>query len=411
MSIVSNEKQTQQPSTVAQYDVVVVGAGPYGLTTAAHLRAKGLHVAVFGKTLELWRNRMPPGMFLRSHWWATSLSDPQGKYSIERFLNESSEHKACHPLPIDAFLDYSEWFQKHAVPDVDETYVTSIVRQDKRFVLTLEDGRVVRSPVVVMAIGVYYYANRPEEYSGLPTELVSHSFDHAGFDHFAGKKLAIIGGGQSAVENAALLSEAGATVELVSRSPIHWLSRDRSYERTWLDKIKAPDATIAAGWNNWFLDHLPYAFYRFPQERKDRIFRNYYNAAASDWLQPRVFGKVNVREGQKVTQMQAAGNGVEVVLSNGDVLTVDHVMLATGYLVNVNNLNMIHPSLLAQVRRDEKNSPVLNHYFESNVSGLYFTGLSTVPCFGPLYRFVGGNGMSARRITHAIVRRSARAGK
>jgi len=87
------------------------------------------------------------------------------------------------------------------------------------------------------------------------------------------------------------------------------------------------------------------------------------------------------------------------------------VMLATGYLVNVNNLNMIHPSLLAQVRRDEKNSPVLNHYFESNVSGLYFTGLSTVPCFGPLYRFVGGNGMSARRITHAIVRRSARAGK
>jgi FAD-dependent urate hydroxylase len=61
----------------ANYDVVV-GAGPYGLSTAAHLLGYGLKVSVFGTPFQLWRENMPRGMLLRSYWWATNLSD-QGK--------------------------------------------------------------------------------------------------------------------------------------------------------------------------------------------------------------------------------------------------------------------------------------------------------------------------------------------
>src|SRR5437867_8813114 len=157
---------SQQSVSVEQYDAVVVGAGPYGLSTAAHLLGRGLTVAVFGKTLELWRKHMPKGMLLRSQWWATNLSDPRKQYGLERFFKESRYEK-CYPLPMEAFIDYGLWFQERAVPNVDETYVSSVARRGDYFLLTLKDGRKVQSAAVVIAIGLYYYANRPELYTSL----------------------------------------------------------------------------------------------------------------------------------------------------------------------------------------------------------------------------------------------------
>src|SRR5262245_26965140 len=110
-----------------EYDVVVVGAGPYGLSTAAHLLGRGLRVATFGKALELWRRHMPRGMFLRSHAWTTNLSDPRGRYTFERFCRESGQ-SARYPIPKDVFVAYGLWFQQHVVPTLDETYVASIER-------------------------------------------------------------------------------------------------------------------------------------------------------------------------------------------------------------------------------------------------------------------------------------------
>jgi thioredoxin reductase len=406
MSLASDIKEMQQPVSVAQYDVVVVGAGPYGLTTAAHLRGRGLNVAVFGKVLELWRDRMPTGMFLRSHWWATNLSDPGKKYSFDRFFKQSDKYKKCYPVPIEAFVDYALWFQQHAVPDVDETYVTCVEHHDGQFLLTLEDGRKVQSPVVVMAVGLYYYANHPEEYSHMPAELVSHAYDHSDFSEFAGKQVIMVGGGQSAIEYSALLNEAGAKVHVVARRPIHWLDPDRANERSLMEQIKAPTAGIAPGWKNWILEYVPYLFYRFPQPKKDRYTRNHYNAAASDWLRDRIIGKVTLHEGQTITEMrEAAGEagGVEVTLSNGEHLRVDHVMLGTGYQVDINKLEMVHPSLRAEIRSDN-NIPILNHWFESSVPGLYFVGLTSVRAFGPLYRFVLGNKATATRVASAVSR-------
>src|SRR2546423_8160283 len=160
-------------------------------------------VSVFGKVLEVWRYCMPQNMLLRSHWWATNLSDPRQHYGLAQFAKDFKQ-STRYPLPLQTFVDYGLWFQQRAVPVVDETYVSSIEHRDSRFAITLEDGRQVESRAVVMAIGPRPYANRPAHFNGLPDGLVSHSSDHGDFSRFKGQAVIVIGGRQSAIEYAAL---------------------------------------------------------------------------------------------------------------------------------------------------------------------------------------------------------------
>jgi FAD-dependent urate hydroxylase len=384
------------------YDAVVVGAGPYGLSTAAHLLGRGLNVGVFGRPLELWRRHMPEGMLLRSHWWATTLSDPRNLCGFDRFLSETG-HRPGYPVPRDLFIEYGLWFQNRAVPGVDETYVSSIERLDHHFRLALDDGRTVYSGAVVMAIGVRSYAHRPDAFADLPPTCVSHSCDHHDFRRFSAADVLVVGGGQSAIECAALLQEAGARVQVVSRRPIAWLAPDRDGTRGRIERMVAPRATIAPGWDNWLLDHAPYSFYRLPQAIKDRRNASY-SSGAAHWLRHRVVDKVTLHEGRTVVQIEAVcGNagGLVAVLSDHARVRADHVILATGYRVDVTKLTMIHPSLLAHIGTDG-GVPILNHWFESTVPALYFVGMTALRAFGPLYRFVAGCPAAARRVAGAI---------
>ncbi|HEV8586853.1 MAG TPA: FAD-dependent oxidoreductase [Methylomirabilota bacterium] len=423
MSVVSELLRPPRPASPASYDAVVVGAGPYGLSTAAHLLDRGLRVAVFGRPLELWRRHMPRGMCLRSHWWATSLSDPARRFAFERFFAERGLDRAewtrRYPLPIETFVDYALWFQRRAVPDVDATYVVEIERDGDHFALTLADGRRVTSAAVVMAIGVAYFAHRPAAWDGLPPARVSHSIQHADFARFAGQRVIVVGGGQSAVEYAALLADAGAQAHLVSRRPIEWLGHDRTYERSLVERVLAPTAGIAPGWLNLALERLPYLFYRAPEWVKDERLRTYYTATASGWLRDRVAGRVTLHEGRQVLGVAEAGDGLDAALSDGARLRADHVVLATGFKVDVARLPMLAPGLRAVLRTragldgvtaaGSGTAPVLSPFFESSVPGLYFVGLTSMRAFGPLYRFVLGCGAAARRVTASIARAGVRA--
>jgi hypothetical protein len=212
----------------------------------------------------------------------------------------------------------------------------------------------------------------------------------------------VIGGGHSAIEFAALLHEAGAAVQVVSRRPVRWWTPDRTNERTILERIMAPTSTMAPGWQNWVLDNMPYLFYRFPQEMKDSYNSNYVSGASS-WLSDRVIGKVTVREGRTVTNVEVVDGKVDATISDGTRARVDHILLATGYKADINRLTMIHPSLRAEIRTDMA-IPILSHWFESSVPRFYFVGFTSLRAFGPLYRFVAGCGATARRVARSVAR-------
>src|ERR1700722_12985150 len=203
-------------------EVAVIGAGPYGLSVAAHLKAAGVATLVFGKPMAFWRHNMPKGMMLRSPWRATHISNPSGTLSLDAY---AAAHGIADNrlLPLQDFVAYGEWFQRHAIPDVDRRAVRSIEATADGFRLTLDDGESVSAGRIVVATGLRHQEYRPEAFREAPAALVSHSSEHTEFEKFRGKRIAVIGRGQSACESAALLAEAGAEVELISRGDIHWL--------------------------------------------------------------------------------------------------------------------------------------------------------------------------------------------
>jgi cation diffusion facilitator CzcD-associated flavoprotein CzcO len=218
----------------------------------------------------------------------------------------------------------------------------------------------------------------------------------------------VVGGGQSALESAALLHESGAKVDVISRRPIHWLTDEEVENRTLLQRIRSPKAGIAPGWFNWILENAPYAFQQLPRTTKDHLLhgRASYGPAGSGWLRSRVIGHVKLHERQTVREVKEADNGVRLILANGDVLRADALLLATGYRVNVWKLPMLHASVVSRIQTYQ-DAPVLNSRFESSVAGLYFVGISALSSFGPLYRFVVGTQAAARRVAGAVARQVA----
>ncbi|GAC1388752.1 MAG: hypothetical protein NVS4B11_11380 [Ktedonobacteraceae bacterium] len=404
---VSLDVQKPQGSTSSvQYDVVVMGAGPYGLSAAAHLQGQGLNVANFGKPIHFWRENMPEGMLLRSYWWATDLSDPEKKYSFKQYFKEKGI-EGTDPLPVEVFIDYSLWFQRNAVPNLDETYIKNIERGNNQFVVTLGDGRVVLSKAVVLAPGLHYYAYYPAEYAHMPHSLVSHSSDHHSMSEFSGKRVAVIGAGQAALETSALLYEHDTEVHILARHPVRWIQKTNSHIPEFLRKLRAPQAGMGNGWLNWLHEHFPYSFHQLPRNTRDYLLGTRHGSAGSPWLQPRIINKVMIHEGTIVTSVEEVNNCVALTLSDGTVLDVDHVILATGYKTEVKRLPMLAPSLVDTIQT-YLDAPILNRHFESSVPRLYFIGFSAARSFGFLYRFVIGNDAAAKRVALAVSKQVAR---
>ena len=141
-------------------DVAIVGAGPYGLSVAAHLRRSGLSVRQFGLPMHLWRANMPRGMFLKSQGFASNLSDPQGQLTLGAFCRATGRPYADYglPVPLDTFVAYGQWFQAAAGLDVEEVLVTGVSPAGDGYQLTLADGETLRARQVVVAVGVEHFA-------------------------------------------------------------------------------------------------------------------------------------------------------------------------------------------------------------------------------------------------------------
>ncbi len=395
----------ESAAAMSDCDIAILGAGPYGLSAAAHLRTlKGLEVRVFGEPMSFWDRNMPAGMLLRSNWTATQIADPEGSLTLEAFRVASGNRFAA-PVAIDRFVQYGMWYQRHAVPDLDRRRAVRIDRDAKGFRIALEDGAVVKSQRAIIAVGIGPFAWRPPEFRGLPCSLVSHSCEHRDLNRFAGMQVLVVGGGQSALESGALLHEAGAEVEIVARARrIHWLQGRLS--RTLHHGLGefarhlfyAPTDVGPAGISQ--LMARPDLLRRFPRSLQDRLRRRSVRAAAAGWLARRLEG-VPVRLGRSVGSAAPAGERITVKLDDGSERTVHHVLLGTGYRVDISKYEFMTPALIKSI--DHCNGyPRLAAGLETSVPGLHILGAPAAWTFGPLMQFVSGTRYASQALVRCI---------
>ena len=384
-------------------EVAVVGAGPYGLGAAAHLKAAHVDVRVFGDPMSFWREHMPRGMNIRSAWHATHLSDPNNRFTLDAY---SHQRGFARPdlLSLQDFVAYGEWFQAHAVPDVDTRRVLRVDRENGGFRLDLADGSSMKAGRVVIATGLANQEFVPPEFTGLPREFVSHSADHADLGKFRGQRVAVIGRGQSACESAAILSDEGADVELITRGEVNWLgssktasNRDTSPLWRFHDLLSAPSG-VGPFPINW-LNELPGLERHLPQPARDWLNQRSLRAGATGWLKPR-FDGVRIKAGKPIAEVRAAGGRVGIAFQD-EVCAYDHVLLATGYHIDISKLAFFAPTFLEAVSRID-GSPRLGSGFESSVPGLHFLGANAVKSYGPVMRFIAGSGFAAKELTRAV---------
>jgi thioredoxin reductase len=350
--------------------------------------------------MEFWRENMPRGMLLRSPWDAAEIADPRQELTLARYREQSGSWFES-PVPLEDYIGYGEWYARNALPDLDERRIESVERVGDHFVLTVSDGDRIEARNVVVATGMRPFARRPSVFKGLPPELVSHAFEHSDFARLSGRRVLVVGCGQSALESAALLREAGAETALVARAPrVRWLQKRVLPRR--IDRVLHPPSDVGPIGINWLIA-APDVYHRLSSRIQERLLTIAAPPAGAAWLRERVAG-VPTRLGVAPVEATRVNGHVAVRLDDGEQVTADHVLLATGYHVDISRCGILSDRLLGAIRTTA-GSPVLARNMESSVPGLFFVGASAARSFGPIMRFVTGTWFAAPAVTTAVTGR------
>jgi len=418
--------RTASPSASAP--AVVIGAGPHGLAAVAHLRGAGIPTRAFGEPLGFWRETMPAGMLLRSSDSASNIDDPERRLTLTAWA-EATGRKVVKPVPIDDFVAYGLWFQERVAPDLDRRRVASVARRGAQLAVTLEDGEQLAAARVVVAAGLAPFAFVPPPFDALPASLCSHTSAAPAPERFAGRSVVVVGGGQSALESAALLHEAGAEVEVLVRAHrVFWLGPAGPAGHMWSATIpptaagssavgggapplrasfrarhglywRAAPTEVGGRVTSW-IGAAPDVCRVMPRGARVRLADDAVKAAAAYWLRDRL-RPLTLTLGRAVVEAGERDGRVRLRLDDGSERVVDHVVLGTGYAMDVRRYPFLAPELAAELRI-AGGYPLLRRGLESSIPGLHFLGAPAYLSFGPSMRFVVGTAYDAPALVQGI---------
>ena len=394
--------------TASATDIAIIGAGPYGLSLAAHLRNIGKQFRIFGLPMHSWANHMPQGMHLKSEGHASSLYDPEGKFPLKAYCAEQAIPYADIGLPvaIDTFIGYGREFQRRYVPELEQVLITSLAQSTDGFELTTAAGETFRARRVVVATGIVNFSYLPPQLSA-NTPRITHSSQHSDLSAFKGQKVAVMGAGASALDIAALLLEAGANAELMARRQKILFHDPPNEPRTLLQRIKAPRSGLGTGWRSRMCTDIPLVFHAMPASLRVRAVERHLGPAPCWFIRDAVANRLPMHLGVSLTEVHADDKRVRLAIRQSDgqekQIEVDHVIAATGYRPDVSRLKFMDAGLRSRIST-VVNAPMLNRTFESSVPNLFFVGAAGANSFGPLLRFAFGANFAATRVAARLAR-------
>ena len=402
--------------TAASLDVAIIGAGPYGLSIAAHLRAARVEHRIFGAPMQAWADHMPSGMHLKTDATSSDLSDPQRQATFGRFCVEHALAGDGAPVALAAFLAYGRDFASRFAPQAEPKRLVRLDRAASGLEIEFDDGESLTARRVVIATGVLPFYHVPAALRHLPPELLSHSSAYGPLDPLDGKEVAILGAGASALDLAAFLNERGTAVTLFARQRQVMILGLPGPPRTLLQRLLAPSSRLGPGWRFRLSEEWPRLIRALPVAQRRAMLRAAFLPAGGHDLEGRVVGRVPLRLGHSIERASAHAGRVliETVARDGtrESFACDHVLAATGYRIDVARLEFLSARIKSGMHVAD-GSPALSADYESAEGGLYFVGPNAAYSFGPVMRFVYGAVHPARRLAwhlpKALFRRSVRA--
>jgi thioredoxin reductase len=389
-------------------NTVIVGAGPYGLSLAAHLRGAKVPFRIFGRAMDSWVSHMPTGMLLKSDGFASNISDPDSDYTLGQFCAEKGIPYRDRGISVsrETFASYGLAFRDRKVPELEDKTVVSIDPDGDGFSIGLDTGETFRARKVVLAIGVTHFGYVPEALANLPAEYVSHSAQHSDVARLRGRSVAVIGAGSSALDLAGLMREAGVDVQLIARKPLKFHSKSDKV-RPWWDRLRRPPSGLGPGWKSFFFANYPNVFHYLPEGLRVELVQRVLGPSGGAFIRDKVEGKVPTLVGYSLDSARIEDGKVRLSLVDESAgkreITLDHVIAATGYKVNLEKLKFLSDETRSRVKTIV-GSPALSSAFESSVPGLYFVGLAAANSFGPVMRFAFGADFTARTVTRSVAK-------
>lgn len=391
-------------------ETAIIGAGPYGLSIAAHFRRDGIPFRIFGRPMDSWASHMPKGMMLKSDGFASNIYDPQSEFTLKDFCAERDiEYSdAGIPVRLETFAAYGLAFKNRFVPELEDRLVAGFDGVPGGFLLRLDDGETIMARRVVLAVGITHFEYLPAELAVLPPEFVSHSFHHRDLTSFKGRNVTVIGGGSSAIDLAGLLHESGAAVQLVARrKALTFHTKSMGKPRSWWQQVRHPKSGLGPGLRSRFYADAPWAFHYLSERSRLQIVRTHLGPSAGWFAKEKVVGHVpmmlgytperaDIRDGRVSLRLRAADGGEREIVT-------EHLIAATGYKVQFERLAFLSKDIRSKIKAAD-DMPVLSSTFESSMPRLYFVGIAAANSFGPVMRFAFGAGFAARRLTGAITK-------
>jgi hypothetical protein len=307
---------------------------------------------------------------------------------------------------LDTFVNYGLAFKNRLVPNVEEVLVDSLRRQSDGFELKLGSGETVNARRVVVATGVQHFRHIPEQLQSLPPEFVSHSYDHHDLSPLVGRRVAVLGGGASAIDLAGLLKKNGCDVQIVCRRE-KLLFADPPRERSLWQRVRHPRSGLGPGLKSRLCTDAPLLFHFMPKDFRTEVVRRHLGPHAGWPMKEMIVGRMPVLSGQELVAASIVGGSLNLTLRDRTGATktieVDHAVCGTVYRVDIRRLGYVDKSLLERLEHVD-HAPVLSTRFESSVKGLFFTGPIAANSFGPLMRFAFGADFACGRLVPTLSR-------
>jgi cation diffusion facilitator CzcD-associated flavoprotein CzcO len=219
-------------------DILVVGAGPAGLAVAAALKAKGRRPLVIEKATQV-------GASWRDHYERLHLHTVK---SLSALPGLAFPADAPRYVPRQGVVDYLVAYAAQAgIEPCFGAEATAIVRDgDGAWRTTTRSGRAFRSRAVVVTTGANNVPSRAkiegeETFAG----TIAHSRDYRNAVPYAGRRVVVVGLGNTGAEIALDLAEHGVAVALSVRSPVNIVLRDvlgRPTQKTSIMLARLPNA-------------------------------------------------------------------------------------------------------------------------------------------------------------------------